>query len=143
MNAKHQLAIWKLLLAFHLISVFLFPSIETSERFHLSAMLPRLFVFFYWKAFDFAGKSMLLAKIMVFVYTIASFLFLIIPAFKKTRNPPTVVCWVLILGVIYCCIDVIGCLIIVPQGYHHYFSVIMDCFIVTLSVWTLNTVKET
>jgi len=139
MKVKHQLAIWKLLLVFHLISIILFPCIEAPERFRL----PRLFVFYYWKMFDFAEQGMLIANsLMTYIYPVTSFILLRIPAFEKTRTPPTVVRWVLILGVVYCCIDLIGCLISVPKEYHPYFSVIMDCLIAALSVWTIKTVNK-
>ena len=49
----------------------------------------------------------------------------------------------LIAIIVYCCVDVIGCIFFVPGQYHFpIFSIIVDCCVIALSIWSLHSVNR-
>lgn len=138
MSEKVQLFLWRAIAVLYSMGiVFPTPIIDQIQGKHTG--FPEMFIFY------FVAGSELYEKIpyifaLIWDCTLASvgvMTMLLIMVLKGCRDTlPKRVFWTVIVFIVYCTVDIIGCACAVPARYLPMYSIVMDCFVIILSIWT-------
>ena len=140
MKKRIQTVLWILVLLYSMLALIFDHRWGSNASHDYNNPLPRLLVFYFWlleiitNRFGFIvglfwGACLCSGGFIAFFGIPAVF------AFRKTTRK--LVVWDLVFLMLLCLIDVVGCLFYVQGDYHPHFSVMMDCFILSLSFWSI------
>ena len=152
MCSKIQLIAWRLLLGYFIIETIELVTAHDIDILLQSSLFPRMFVYYFWKTIALSstgGSVRAVFLLMNFCVNGGVFLLLYIPAIllgavfsNKSGKLAKIIRLELVIVVIFCLIDLAGCIFSVPPHYHPLFSSVMDCFIILLSAWSIIMVNQ-
>ncbi len=147
MKAKTQLIqriVWGVFSGYHIIETIL---LLCAKDYSTGLLFPRMFVYFATITEQIVNQGHIrLAFLWQHTFVISGvFLLFLIPACildipKTTLHgiPARIVRWDIIIIVLFCLIDIIGCALTVKTVYHPLFSIISDFLVIMLSIWSLS-----
>ena len=144
MKEKTQLLLWKLIFIFFLIGVFARPNtidIVTGSR----SRFPQMFVYYFWKNQELVQRSnRFVSTLWAVLFCCGVEILFLILSFRKIRDStPHTVLWTLVIFIFYSLADILGCVITVPPDNNPLYSIIMDGFVIVLSIWSILTIRKT
>ena len=149
MRPKYQRLLWLLILIYSIIETIDLISIHANDSLFYNTILPRTFVYFASRIDVFAREGKLILGVLWahFFVNGGPLLLLLIPTFLfgvRGKNDQVVLIkrilncdYFVLIG--YCTVDFFGCIVSVSEEYHPLFSVLMDVFVIALTVWSLQT----
>lgn len=110
---------------------------------------PRMFLFFDWQCLRlYPGIAYhiwlnLFVTIGIFIILLGPAVMVGFPNISRRSYWRKYFFWNLITIIIYCSSDMIGCIFFVPGQYHiPIFSIIVDCCVIALSIWSLHSINR-
>ena len=147
MKSKVPRLLWLLLLLYKVIGIIDLSTSHTNENLFSNVTLPQPFVYFVSRI-DVIGQngSMLVSVLWShFLVNGGVLLLLIMPTClvgvrsSSCQRFINRLLWCdLIILIIYCLVDFFGCIISVSSPYQPLFSIIIDIFVIALSLWTFR-----
>lgn len=154
MRIKVLRLLWSLLLIYYIIELLDFISLDRNNDATLvssSFLMPRMFCYYDYLIEGFVTKALkyyavLLSNIFmgggIFLLFLVPAALLGVPASVLHGILKKIVFWDIIIAIILCLVDAIGC-IFLPFAFPCLFSWIMDCFIISLALLSLRADKGT
>ena len=138
MRKRIQAILWLFLFLWYYLNLSLFK--------YDNLFVPQMFVYYDWQCLCLYPGTAYNIMFPLFVTTGIMTLLLgpaILLGFPKIFSHEffsKYVFWNLIMITAYCFVDICGCIFFVPGQYHFpAFSVIIDCFVIALSIWSIHT----